>query len=265
MRLRATRPILAGVCAALLAGLAPAGPAGAEPAAPPAASAQSPAPLGAIRQPIVRSERNAAYFNRPGAIPLTLVGSATPAATPSPSEEEGAASVTPRKNAPAPRPPAGPARLIRPAPVAPRTGREPHLVVRQLTPPPVAQPRIFPAHPAGTRAAAAVTAVPRTPAEALIETAGSQTQKPIVPVPRAARAEPGVIFAPRPAGQGIRRAVVPVHPPSQTTGTLPTLPPRPASTISPPAANQLPSGPAALVGREGGTELPRLGAPAARP
>lgn len=259
----------------LLAGLGcgwSGGPAVAEPLQLPTdGQTVRPAPLGGIQQrPLVRSERNAAYFNRPGAIPLSTFdeppaqqGGATDAGSPgnrpAPRNRPGAIGVraTPAVEAGTARPIE--ARIQRPAPVAPqkfveRTRAVPGIIVRPVgSPPPAVAPRVFPAHPAQAARSAPIVAQPRSPAETLIETAETGGKLGLPPQAKPAPTQPGTILAPRPVGQGIRRVPIVPKPVSQTTGSLPTLPARPVSRLSPPGANQLATDPAALAAGSGKT------------
>ena len=215
--------------------------------------------LGAIGQPRpavpqTLSDRNAAYFNRPGAIPrssfepvnnrapINQPPAAPAVAAPAPASPSVIGTPAPAplaKADPAPATAAPASRashiLIRPAPVAPRILKERSRAV----PSPIIQPkplqaRVYPAHgPQPLRGAPG--AIQQVPASGQSPTAtGLQQLQSAQP----SGVRPGTILAPpaiaRPGS--IQRQATTPRPYSQTTGSVPTLAQRPRSIFEGPKA-----------------------------
>lgn len=276
------RPHMAGrrlqllLCAIVIElGLRSAWPAWAEPLASPPALAQ-PRNLGAIGQsnapstpslPAVTSDRNAAYFNRPGAIPLKsfqpinnaapIVQQAAPGALdPGPPPVQPAARPTLTPSQTVATPPRGPQPLIRPAPVAGRVLKErtrvvPGIIIRpkpaQLKPFQPQPARVYPAFGQPPRQAGGAIQRIQTPAQ---PSAAGTLQLQAAQIPQSATQQgpgqpsanqpsplrPGTIIAPPPIARPgfIPRQATAPKPYSQTTGSLPTVAPRPHSLFDPP-------------------------------
>ena len=234
----------------------------AEPQAPPLSQGAPPSHpnFGAIGQPRpsvsqTLSDRNAAYFNRPGAIPRS---SFQPVNNNAPIVQQQAAP-TPIVAGPAPAPtavlPSGtqtsaPLAKADPAPVTPPASRTSHILIRpapvaprilkersRAVPSPIIQPkplqaRVYPAHgPQPLRGAPG--AIQQVPAAGQSPTAAGLQQ---LQSTQPSGVRPGTILAPpaiaRP-GSIQRQAIIP-RPYSQTTGSVPTLAPRPHSIFEGP-------------------------------
>ena len=183
-------------------------------------------------------DRNAAYFNRPGAIPRTsfqpinnnapsVLSNVSPVSPPPPAAAAPQSLQVPAAS----QQPAGARQIIRPAPLgAPRILRE----RTRLVPGVIIQPkpaRVFPAHGPG---ASRDAAIPSTARPAPVASPGQNLSAPFQTLQALGTAQPGgqgtlpAVDAPR---AGSFRPLTPASPRAPSTGSLPTVSPRPKSLM----------------------------------